>query len=220
MRRLFIPLCSDPFNWFESGEKEWELRKKLKQFNPNNIEIGSYVELRRGYVAKNGVSWGRVIDCKTFSSLKDVFASIPYQKIVRADNAEQAVDYVCNLLGISPDTQVDLVAIKIEKVSILGEISFEDQYMPMLVSGEKTTTVREGIRSYPPGFYNAFNNNKTKCVLIRVTKTEITKYGLLDDTRAATDGFNSTDQLKEELLKYYPYLTDDSPMTTIFFEVV
>ena len=219
MKRLFIPLCTDPFNWFESGEKEWELRKKSKQFNPDSIEIGSYVELRRGYVAKNGVSWGRVIDCKTFSSLKDVFASIPYQRIVRADNEEKAVDYVCTLLEIMPDTQVELVAIKIETITILGEISFADKYLPMLASGQKTTTVREGIRTYPPGFYNAFNNNKTKCVLIKVTKTEITKYGLLDDTRAATDGFDSASQLKEELLKYYPFLTDVSPMTTVFFEV-
>lgn len=220
MRRLFIPLCSDPFNWFESGEKEWELRKKSKQFNSDNIEIGSYVELRRGYVAQNGVSWGIVTDCKTFSSLKDVFSSISYHKIVRADNEEQAVDYVCTLLGISPDTLVDLVAIKIEKVSTMGEIIFADQYLPMLVSGEKTTTVREGIRSYPPGFYNAFNNNKTKCVLIKVTKTEITKFGSLDEMRAATDGFDSAVQLKGELIKYYPHLTDDSPMTIVFFEVV
>ena len=220
MKRLFIPLCSDPFNWFETGEKEWELRKKSKQFNPDYIEIGSYVELRRGYIAKNGVSWGRVTDCKAFSSLNDVFALIPYNKIVRADSTEYAVDYVCALLEISPDTQVDLVAIKIEKIPILGEISFADQYLPMLASGEKTTTVREGIRSYPPGFYNAFNNTKTKCVLIKVTKTEIKKYGLLDDTRATTDGFDSAGQLKKELLKYYPYLTDDSLMTTVFFEVV
>ena len=219
MKRLFIPLCSDPFTWFETGEKEWELRKQSKRFNPENIEIGSYVELRRGYVAKNGVSWGRVTDCKTFSSFKDVFSSIPYHKIVRADNEEQAVDYICSLLDLSPDTQVDLVAIKIERVSILGEISFADQYLPMLASKEKTTTVRDGVRFYPPGFYNAFNNNKTKCLLIRVTKTEITKYGSLDDTRAATDGFDSAEQLKKELLKYYPYLTNNSPMTTVFFEV-
>ncbi len=220
MKRLFIPLYSDPFKWFETGEKEWELRKRSKRFNPNNFAIGSYVELRRGYVAKNGVCWGRIVDYKEFSSIRDVFLSIPYQKIINADNLEQATNYVCSILNTSLDSQEDLIAIKIKKITILNDIIFNDRYMPMLISGKKTTTVRAGIRDYPPGYYNAFNDNKSKCILIRVVKTEITKFGLLDDSLASTDGYDSIDQLKEELLQFYPDLIDDSPMTTVVFEVV
>ena len=220
MKRLFIPLCSDPFNWFLSGEKEWELRKQSGQFNPDRIEIGSYAELRRGYSAKNGICWGKVTDCKSFTSLKDVFSVIPYQKIIKASSLTDAKDYTCGLLGISYDSQVDLVAIKIEKIDIIGEILFHDRYFPLLLSKMKTTTIRQGIRHYQEGYYNAINNDKSKCVLIRVIKTEIIEFGLLTDINATSDGYQSAMQLKSDLLKFYPSLSYDSPMTIISFEEV
>ncbi len=215
MKRLFIPLCTEPFNWFVSGEKEWELRRRSSKYNKDQIIIGDTVELRRGYVARNGVCWGKVTDCREYSSLKEVFSEIPYQKIIRAGSLAEATDYVTNLMGLSYDGRADLIAIRIERIEMKGEILFDNRYLPMILAKEKTTTIRQGIRSYPEGFYNAFNTSRTKCILIKVIKTETTTFEQLKDDNAKTDGYLSVEQLKQDLLKFYPDLNSGSPMTIV-----
>ena len=220
MKRLFIPLCTEPYAWFVNGTKEWELRKLSGSFNPKRIKIGQLVELRKGYVAKNGVCWGKVVDCQAFSSLKDVFMHIPYVKIIKAYSVEDAINYTCNLLKISYEGPSDLVAIKIQPLTVLGEIIFDDKYIPLIQDGRKTTTIREGVRSYPSGLYNAFNKSKNKCILIRVKNTETTFLKFLNDNNAITDGYESIEVLKNDLRLYYPNLNNDSHVTIVQFEEV
>lgn len=40
MGRLFVPLKSEPFEWFRSGKKEWELRGISTRFNPDTVRKG------------------------------------------------------------------------------------------------------------------------------------------------------------------------------------
>ena len=47
--RVFIPLSTAPYNWFESGIKMWELRRYGRQYTERNIEKNKIVELRCGY---------------------------------------------------------------------------------------------------------------------------------------------------------------------------
>ncbi len=218
MKRLFIPLCTEPFIWFETGKKEWELRKCSHVFNPDNIYIGETVELRRGYIAKNGVIWGKVTDCKTFTSLKEVFSDIPYNRIVVAEDEMKAAQYICSLMDISFDGLSDFVAIRIEKIDTIGEIIFEDKLLPMLKDGRKSSTIRNGIRHYAPGFYSAFNDSRTRCELLKVRRTELTKYGQLTDDSTTTEGYDLVKELKDDLLRFYPDLTDESTMTIVYFE--
>lgn len=218
MKRLFIPLCTEPFRWFKEGKKEWELRKISRKFNSDIIYIGETVELRRGYIAKNGVIWGKVTDCQTFISLKEVFSAIPYNRIVDAENEKQAMQYICKIMDIPSDDLSGFVAIRIEKIDTLGEIIFEDKFLPLIREGHKTSTIRNGIRHYFPGFYTAYNDTRTKCELLKVSGTELTKYGQLTDDNATKEGYEFVEELKVELLRYYPDLTNDSTMTIIYFE--
>ena len=176
MKHLFLALCSEPYKWFNDGIKEWELRKLSKTLNPNKVHIGDIAELRRGYVAKNGILWGKVTECKVFSSLKEVFSIVPYDKIIKAETLSDAIHFVSNLMHISYESQIDLMAIKIEKLPVFGEIIFDDVYLPMITNGIKTTTVREGVRNYSPGLYNAFNPNLTSKSPVTIVHFEEAKH--------------------------------------------
>src|SRR5438445_4843431 len=50
--RLFVPLASEPFDWFLGGRKRWELRRFGRQYTHVHVKIGRPVELRRGYSSK------------------------------------------------------------------------------------------------------------------------------------------------------------------------
>lgn len=98
------------------------------------------------------------------------------------------------------------------------EITFADKFFDLINAGIKTTTVRNGVREYKNCLYYAYNPDKTYHTIIKITGTAITKFGSLTDDVAKTDGFNNVDELKQELLSFYPDLTDDSPVTIVHFE--
>jgi ASCH domain len=47
--RLFVPLATDPYQWFLSGQKRWEVRRQRGAFSLHHVTQGRRVELRRGY---------------------------------------------------------------------------------------------------------------------------------------------------------------------------
>ncbi|KXA88639.1 hypothetical protein AKJ62_04745 [candidate division MSBL1 archaeon SCGC-AAA259D14] len=80
MDRLFVPLKTEPFQWFRSGKKKWELRGISSQFNRDTVVPSRSVELRKGY---NGESiWG-IVDCvETFGSLESVVDNLDFRAII------------------------------------------------------------------------------------------------------------------------------------------
>lgn len=64
--RLFVPLKTEPFEWFESGEKDVELRGYGHRFNMETVVPGRPVQLVKGYNPANGSLWGRVEHVQTF----------------------------------------------------------------------------------------------------------------------------------------------------------
>lgn len=96
--RLFVPLASEHYWAFESGEKTWELRGKNNQFNRETVETGKTVELRRGYSTDDSL-WGIITDVREFDSVDEIVADFPFQKI-RPDASEAEFrDSVADLLG-------------------------------------------------------------------------------------------------------------------------
>lgn len=59
--RLFVPLNTEPYRWFETGRKDIELRGVDHRFNVDTIWRGRPVELRRGYSTDDSL-WGKVGD--------------------------------------------------------------------------------------------------------------------------------------------------------------
>lgn len=100
----------------------------------------------------------------------------------------------------------------------MNEIIFASKFFDLIDEGKKTTTVRRGIREYEPGLYNMYNPAKTVCGFIFINGTKVIKFGELTEDIAKTDGFNSLEELKSELLNFYPALTDDSPVTIVYIQ--
>jgi ASC-1-like (ASCH) protein len=112
-----VPLATEPFRWFESGKKKWELRKYGKQYTEKNIFSGREVELRRGYNTTDSL-WGRLGEVLVVDSLEDLFLKVDFEKIIPvAASHEEAIKRCLEILR--PDTVTRYICFEI--VSI-GEI--------------------------------------------------------------------------------------------------
>ena len=111
--RLFVPLSSNPYDWFESGKKEWELRRYGRQYNELHVRVGRLVELSKGYSSKNRL-WGLITDIIQGKNLEEIFAQVHYTKILpEAISKENAIEIATTILRISPEKNQDLIAFKI-----------------------------------------------------------------------------------------------------------
>lgn len=98
------------------------------------------------------------------------------------------------------------------------EIIFADKFFPLIKNGKKTTTVRAGKRDYRIcSIYDIYNPDKTVHERVYVTCKYCIPFGELTEETAHTDGFSSLDELKKELLQFYPDLTAESPVTVVAF---
>lgn len=98
MNRLFVPLKTEPFNWFKSGNKIFELRNQVGQYNKNQIITGRKIELRRGY-STNDKLFGVIGQVVWVNEIDDLFNQINYSKIVpEALNLESAKQEIFKML--------------------------------------------------------------------------------------------------------------------------
>jgi len=100
-KRLFVPLASQPFRWFESGDKRWELRRFGRQFNDKRVCIGREVELRRGYSTKDSL-WGEIDSVVVAESIAAFFKKVPFSEVIPiAENLHGAVEIAQQIIGNS-----------------------------------------------------------------------------------------------------------------------
>lgn len=99
---------------------------------------------------------------------------------------------------------------------IQGEIIFASKFIDMIDEGIKTTTVRRGVREYTSGIYDLYNPKKSVHGYVVINGVKVTTFGELTEDVAKTDGFKSLEELKNELLLFYPELVDDSPVTIVY----
>ena len=98
MNRLFVPLKTEPFNWFKSGKKKYELRNQVGQYNKNQIITGRKVELRRGY-STNDKLFGKIGQVVWAENIDDIYNQIEYSKIIpKALNLDDAKQEVFKML--------------------------------------------------------------------------------------------------------------------------
>lgn len=107
--RLFVPLKTEHYRNFESGEKEWELRGKNNQFNPNTVQSGRRVELRRGYSTDDSL-WGTITGVEWFMSARAIPERIDHELILPNSTVDEFVASVQEMLG----KYDDLVAFRVE----------------------------------------------------------------------------------------------------------
>jgi hypothetical protein len=112
--RLFVPLATEPFRWFEGGQKCWELRRYGRQYTERNVRVGRQVELRRGYSSDESL-WGVIVETRRADSVDDFFRKVDYRTVVPDARSEtQAIEIANAILGIRDNPQTPVFAFRIE----------------------------------------------------------------------------------------------------------
>lgn len=102
----------------------------------------------------------------------------------------------------------------------MERINFDTEYVGQIISGEKVTTVRKGIKSYSVGKVVELTSNGEKFALARVKKVVVKRVKELNDEDAKRDGFDSREALISALKKIYGSIRDDEFVTVVHFEVL
>jgi ASC-1-like (ASCH) protein len=102
--RLFVPLADEPFNWFVSGQKKWELRRLGRQYTPKHVRVGRRVELRRGYRGPDAL-WGEILNVVEAQSIEDFFNKVPFEEVIPiASSRDDAIKIAINILRADSHT--------------------------------------------------------------------------------------------------------------------
>jgi hypothetical protein len=101
---LFVPLANQPFAWFRSGRKRWELRRFGRQYTLEHVRVGRRVELRRGYRGPDAL-WGEILDIMLANGLEDFFSKVYFKEVVPiAESREDAVKIATEILNVESNT--------------------------------------------------------------------------------------------------------------------
>lgn len=99
-------------------------------------------------------------------------------------------------------------------------INFDEEYVEAIKSGDKVTTVRRGIKSYPVGRIVELTANYKPFARARVDKVVIKRVKELSNEDARRDGFSSRDDLIKALKRIYGNINEEEFVTVVHFTVV
>ena len=99
-------------------------------------------------------------------------------------------------------------------------INFDPEYVDIILNGEKTTTIRKGIKSFQVGRIVEFTVNNKVFALARVKKVVIKRVKELTDLDALRDGFQDRISLIKALRRIYGEIKDHEFVTVVHFEIV
>ena len=113
--RLFVPLSTEPHQWFESGRKNWELRKLARQFTEKHVRIGRLVELRRGYSDPSSSIWGTIDEVVVAQNLNEFFSRVNWENVLpESDSLEAAIQDALAILGLSSADDTPVIGFEID----------------------------------------------------------------------------------------------------------
>lgn len=220
-RRLFVPLAKEPFRWFQSGAKLWEVRRSRGAYSANNVRVGRRVELRRGYRASSPSLWATVTEVEVAPTLRIMMRRIPFNEAIpEALNCSTAVEEAASILRVSPDEEVGIIAFRVRldtpEVRV-AEIALNRKYRESVINGSKITTVRRYSGQFAPGpaILRFGPGDQLPAVVTAVTHTTATR---LNDGDARRDGFGSREELFDALRQHYPDLRDCDLITIVEFK--
>jgi hypothetical protein len=115
--RIFVPLNTEAFDWFESGTKRWELRRVRGQYTLKHIRPGRLIEFRKGY--RQGSSlWGTVLRTTLATGVADFFSKVPFSEVI--PSAKSQVDAIAKaerILRVPPGALDEVIGIEVGEVS-------------------------------------------------------------------------------------------------------
>lgn len=99
----------------------------------------------------------------------------------------------------------------------ITKIALADKFFDIVDNGNKTTTIRYKHRDYKIGDGQFYSDTSDKVLDIYITNVIYKTFGELNDSDALTDGFNGVEELKSELLGFYPTAKDKDEITKVSF---
>lgn len=98
-----------------------------------------------------------------------------------------------------------------------GRIKVSRQDMELLQAGRKKCTVRLGTASVAtPEIYFSDGRSNVRVRILRIDTTRRLKD--LTDQDARDEGFETRQQLLDDLKRFYPWAGPEQPITVIYFE--
>lgn len=114
-KRLFVALAREPFSWFESGQKLWELRRYGRQYTEKHVKTGRAVELRKGYACPDRALRGVISHVRQASCLREFFENVPYSEVIpTAVSREDAILRASRILAIPLDSQIAVLGFRVD----------------------------------------------------------------------------------------------------------
>jgi ASC-1-like (ASCH) protein len=112
--RLFVPLAAEPFRWFCSGKKLWELRKLGRQYTHAHVRLGRDVELRRGYSDPHAALRGEIVDVREAPSVKAFFEAVPWEIVLpESVSIESAIAETIRILNIDDPERTAVLGFRV-----------------------------------------------------------------------------------------------------------
>ena len=109
-----MPLATDPFLWFCSGRKKWELRKRGRQYTTDHVRPGRDVELRRGYTDGETALWGEIIDVLEADSIEAFFRTVSWASVLpESGSLSEAIGDARRILNIPDGESVPVLGFKV-----------------------------------------------------------------------------------------------------------
>ncbi len=102
----------------------------------------------------------------------------------------------------------------------MKSINFDEEYVDLILSGRKKSTIRKGIKSCEAGKVVYLTASSRPFAKARITKAVVKRVRELSEEDARRDGFNSREELLEALKRIYGRIKDSDLITVIYFELV
>ena len=113
-RRMFVPLATKPYQWFQGGKKRWELRKYGRQYTQKNVRPGRRVELRRGYTDASRALWGTIVNVELAQDVGQFFDRVSFKEVIPdAGNRQEAITAATAILRMYEDNSEPVLGFEV-----------------------------------------------------------------------------------------------------------
>lgn len=102
----------------------------------------------------------------------------------------------------------------------MERINFDPEFVPLILSGKKRTTIRRGIKSYPVGSLVELTVERQHFAFAKVRKVVVKRLLEISEEDARADGFESKEELIGKLRKIYGEIDEKEFVTVVHFELV
>jgi ASC-1-like (ASCH) protein len=211
--RLFVPLSKEPFDWFRSGQKRWELRRYGRQYTERHVYVGRCVEFRYGYSGTDAL-WGEICNVILADGIFDFYKKVSFVQVIPvAGSLDDAISITRQILRLHGDVRL----IGFEATHMMTAIQLASGFISLVKTGEKTTTVRRGHRPYSLGPAVLLARNQK--IAIEILGVRHTVFEELDAEDAVADGYSSVDAFRTGIEVFYPGIRQDEEVTVVKFRL-